>query len=348
MTDVPNYLKDHAETYKRSPHQANLEWFANARFGLFLHYGLYSQLARGEWVMHHEKIPADEYAKLAETFDPSGFDAEFIADLAVEAGMSYVNLTACHHEGFCLWGSKVEPFNSVNVCGRDLVGELAAACDARGLGFFAYFTHCLNWRLPFSDPQRHPLMGGQEAPPPSAEEIAEFWRWSHGCIREICQLPVPLAGVWLDIIRMYYTNPERVPIEQTYELIGRQRPEALIAFKQGATGTEDFASPERSFRSLGEPLRKAGLEQAAQRADAAWEANRHKHNEICMTLQRGAWGYQEDAEHLDADALGAELDYAGKHNCNLLANTGPLPDGSIHPDDVASLREVGRRLANSR
>ena len=139
MTGCPRYLKDFEETWNRDPHAANLAWFEQAEYGLFMHYGLYSQLGRHEWVMQREAIPVAEYEKLFETFDPSGFDADCITDLAIDAGMRYVNITSCHHEGFCLWNSATEPFNSMNACGRDLVRELGEACDRKGLGFFTCY-----------------------------------------------------------------------------------------------------------------------------------------------------------------------------------------------------------------
>ena len=135
-----------------------------------------------------------------------------------------------------------------------------------------------------------------------------------------------------------------MPIKETYDLVRSMRPETLISYKQGATGEEDFASPEHSFRSQGHVYRKMDNEAAAVRADDAWEINRHKHNEICTTLQTGGWGYNSEGEHCDADAIWEKLHHALTNNCNLLANVGPLPDGSIHPADVKSLREVGKRI----
>ena len=117
MKTCPNYLKDFSDLWDTDPHAANLAWFKQAEFGLFMHYGLYSQLARQEWVMLNEAIPTAEYEKLFETFDPSAFDAEAITDLALDAGMRYVNITTCHHEGFCLWDSATEPFNAKQACG---------------------------------------------------------------------------------------------------------------------------------------------------------------------------------------------------------------------------------------
>lgn len=121
-----------------------------------------------------------------------------------------------------------------------------------------------------------------------------YWDYAQACIRELCALGAPLAGVWLDIIRAYHLIPDLIPIEQTYDVIREAWPETLISFKQGATGTEVFAAPEFHFASQGDQLRKQGRPDAAAIADAAWEANGHKPNEICMTLQEGGWGYKAD------------------------------------------------------
>ena len=347
----PAYLAEYQSTWDRNPRQANLEWFSQARFGLFLHYGLYSQLGRGEWALFHEKIPLNEYEKLYDTFDPKGFDADFITDLACDAGMRYVNLTSIHHEGFALWDSTVEPWNSMNAAGRDLVGELAEACDRKGLGFFTYFTYMINWRHPFSLPQELFRMGrpAYDHDEPryrltSLEQYDVFLDSMHGLLEELLAIPHPLAGMWLDIIAAYYLNPDLVPVDRTYALIRERRPETLISFKNGATGEEDFGSPEHSGTSQGDRYREQGLFDAADRADRAWELTKHKHNEICSTLQDRGWGNNEGARHLTADEVWGFLGYAGSINCNLLLNTGPLADGSIHEGDAKTLREVGRRI----
>lgn len=349
----PRYLNAYSPIWDRDPHDANMAWFRDAGWGLFIHFGLYSMMGAGEWVQFRRQVPVGEYATLSNTFTARGFDAGLIADLACEAGMKYITLVSCHHEGFCLWDSPGEPFNSVrSPCGRDLVAELAAACDRRGLGFFTYYTFMLNWRFP-RGLGRSSLEAARPAyarpQPEYLEESEDAFRqhyvpYMQGQIRELLTRVRPLAGMWLDIIMAYYLRPDLVPVESTYKLIRALRPECLLSFKQGATGTEDFGTPEQHFHSLGEVFRKNGNLEAAARADEAWAKNRGKHNEICATLQKGAWGYQSDAEHLTADEIWGLLGHARAHDCNLLANVGPLPDGSIHPADIASLRAVGRRL----
>jgi alpha-L-fucosidase len=148
----------------------------------------------------------------------------------------------------------------------------------------------------------------------------------------------------LDIIAGYYRAPDLVPIAATYELIKNARPETLISFKQGATGTEDYAAPEHSANSMAEVMRRQGNLRGAELAATAWEANKSKHNEICMTLQRQGWGYAEQAEHLGVDEVLGLLANALANNCSMLANTGPLPDGSIHDGDATTLRAAGERI----
>lgn len=150
MKNCPKYLLPYEELWKKDPHAANLEWFRNARYGLFMHYGLYSMLHKKEWVLYREQIPLKEYEALKEAFTAHNFDADKITDLAIAAGMKYITITACHHEGFCLWDSKIEPFNSMNSpAKRDLIRELSEACERKGLGFFVYYTFMLNWRYPY-------------------------------------------------------------------------------------------------------------------------------------------------------------------------------------------------------
>lgn len=351
MKSCPRFLRDHEEQWRTDPRRANLAWFKEARYGLFLHYGLYSQLGRGEWVQFHEKIRPDEYDQLFSTFNPRNFDADLITDLALEAQMRYVNLTCMHHEGFALWRSKREEWNSWNACRRDLVAELAEACDRKGLGFFTYFTHVLNWRHPYALPPELLFAGrpAYEGGDPryllrESAEHAVLIDYFEDLMKELLDLPYPVAGLWLDIIKAYYERPEFIPIERTYAMIRERRPEVLISFKQGATGTEDFAAPEYTGNSLGARLRAEGKIEAAERADRAWERNKDKRNEICVTLQESAWGYKADVRHRTPDEVWAILAYADSINCNLLLNTGPLADGSIHDGDARTLREVGRRI----
>lgn len=336
-----------------STRHENLEWFTKARFGLFMHYGVYSILGRGEWVQQREAIPVAEYAKLQQKFTADRFDADTIAAMAEAAGMKYVTLTARHHDSFCLFKTGQTDFNSLkSPARRDLIGELTAACRKRGLGIFYYYSYALDWRHPFFYSREYGL-ASKNAPWPAArpeyktpepayrfrepKDFEKYIRFVHAQLRELLTQYGPISGIWLDPIMGYYCRPELFPIGETYAMIRRLQPQCLICFKQGANGEEDFVAPERTLA----PHRLGG-----EVARKVWEKNGKKLPEICDTLQERVWGYQQrdDRKHRDADWVMKTLEYCRSIHGNLLLNTGPLPDGSIHTDDEATLREVGRRL----
>jgi len=344
--EVPSHLKGFEALWAENPRRAAIEWFKQARFGLFMHYGLYSLLGHGEWVMLREKIPVAEYVKLKDRFKAERFDAEAICDLALEAGMKYVNLTSRHHDSFCLFATRQTDYNSVqSPCGRDLVGELVAACRKRGLGCFLYYSYAADWKHPYFYPREEGWQSARPAydkPEPTylykkPEDFKHYIDFCHAQLRELLTQYGPIAGIWLDPIMGLYARPDLFPIHQTYRLIRSLQPHCLISFKQGANGDEDFVAPERKSGS-----HRAGTELS----NRVWEMNRGKPAEICNTLQPHAWGYDDrnEGKHRTADDVIEMLAEAGAINANLLLNTGPLPDGSIHPDDVRTLREVGRRL----
>ena len=353
-TAVPAYLRDYESQYARDPAAAARAWFANAGRGLFLHYGLYSLLGRGEWVMWHEKIPLAEYEKLTGQFRAEKFDAAAITDLALAAGMKYVNITTRHHDSFCLFASKHSDYYSVNAAARrDLVGELAAECNRKRLELFLYYSYALDWRHPFFYParflnERKPHFKG---PQPHCqwkkdEDSKIYIDFVHGQLRELLTNYGPIAGIWFDPMSGYLARPDLFPIDETYKMIRQWQPQTLISFKQGATGSEDFAAPERGAAGFAtEHIRRRYGAKSAEIATRAWQANSGKHNEICNTLQDGAWGYDKksDGRHRGPDDVAKMLADAAVAKCNLLLNTGPLGDGSIHPDDVRTLQAIGKR-----
>lgn len=145
-----------------------LAWWTDARFGLMIHWGVYAALGGywrgerveglGEWIRWHGKIPAEEYAKVAADFDPKDFDADAWARLAAAAGMRHLVFTAKHHDGFALFDSAVDRFNSVRHArfGRDAVAELAAACRRHGVKFGLYYSHAIDWND--SDAAQRPVL----------------------------------------------------------------------------------------------------------------------------------------------------------------------------------------------
>ncbi len=351
---VPSYLEDYAETYAADPHAAALEWFADAQLGLFMHYGVMSLHGHGDWGLYTQAMPLDEYDKLREQFTAERFDADFITDLALDAGARYVNITAKHHDGFCLWDSAAEPeFNSVKApAGRDLIAELAEQCAAKKLGFFIYYSYGLDWRHPyfFTNDYFDRARPAYDQPDPRHKfsEPADFQKYiktAHAHIRELLTNYGPVAGMWFDPLMSYLSSPEMFPIRETYALIRELQPQALISFKAGATGDEDFAAPERTG-SLGmkKVADRLGPEAAALHQQVV-EKNAEKHNEICDTLSWSwAWHTKNEEVHATPDDVLAKLAEAHRRGYNLLINTGPRPSGEIPPEDVQTLRAVGETL----
>ena len=345
-TRCPGHLRDYAATYRNDPRQASTTWFRDAEFGLFMHYGLYSLLGRGEWVMLREKIPVREYEKLKDDFTAENFDADAITDLALDAGMKYVNITSRHHDSFCLFRTKETDYQSLNSpAKRDLIAELAEACQRKELGLFLYYSYAADWRHPYFYPREAGWKNARpayETPEPTYlwkedQDFEHYITFVHNQLRELLTQYGPLAGIWLDPIMGYYSRPDLFPVDETYALIRSLQPHCLISFKQGANGDEDFAAPER----------KAGaIKRGGDVALRAWEKNQGKPLEFCNTLQPGWWGYNADAngKHRTPDDVMEMLSDAAQRNANLLLNVGPLPDGAIHPEDIRTLREVGRRV----
>ena len=345
---VPAWLADNPEAYARDPRAAAIEWMRRAKYGLFLHYGLYSLEGRHEWLQLREKIPVATYARLKDRFTAEKFDADAIAALAVEAGMKYINITTRHHDSFCLFHTKQTDFNSVNSpAKRDLVLELAEACRKHKLGLSLYYSHGRDWRHPHAP--NNDQWGGSARPnyqPPEPgyaygkdHDLNKYLDFMTAQITELLTQYGPIMAIWLDgiatplqrvnakgkIVKSQPNRPDNAPefrCQDLYDHIHSLQPQVMVSYKQGLLGTEDFFAPEH--KSIENP--------------------KNKPMEICSTLQKGSWGYKKDAPRLTPDEAWRKLVEARQAKANLLLNTGPLPDGSIDATDAATLRAVGARL----
>ncbi len=329
---TPSYLKGYESLYAKDPRAAAIEWFRKARFGLFMHYGLYSIPGRHEWVQLREKIPVAEYAKFAREFRAERFDAGQIARMAVDAGMRYITITTRHHDSFCLFQTKHTDFHSVNAPSRrDLIAELAKACDQHALGLCLYYSHGRDWKHPHAP--NNDEWGGSARPkydPPepsyaygTAHKLDKYLEFMTAQITELLTNYGPIASIWLDGIAVPLAGDRsKFRCEELYRHIRGLQPQVLVSYKQGLLGTEDYLAPEHKgvANTSGKPM------------------------EICTTLQVAGWGYMKTSRHLNADEAMEKLRAAGEMKANLLLNTGPLPDGSIHPEDLATLAEMGRRI----
>ena len=345
MTEVPAYLQPHSDLYATNPRKAAIEWFRNARYGLFLHYGLYSLVGRHEWVQLREKITVAEYAKLADQFRADKFDADAIARFACDCGMRYVNLTTRHHDSFCLWDTAETDFKSTNTpCGRDLVAELAEACREHGLGLCLYYSHGRDWRHPHAP--NNDQYGGSARPlyePPEptyatgeSHDLQKYVDFMSAQVTELLTNYGPIAAIWLDGIAVPLNgDADAFHCQELYDVVHSLQPQTLVSYKQGLLGTEDFFAPEHGI-PVGQEAKRAGKMTA--------EDNRPR--EICTTMCPKSWGYLEAGrgEHKTVQEVWDTLKNAGAAKANLLLNSGPMPDGSIDPEDEPVLREVGRRI----
>jgi len=286
----------------------NLEWFQNARYAMFIHFGLYSLLGHGEWVMNRERILPDEYRKLADQFKPDNFNAEAICSLAKEAGMKYIVFTTMHHDGFRMYDSDLSDFCSTKTAAqRDFVAEMIAATKKHDLKIALY--HSLNnW---FDSPD------GVDALEDKAKyEI--FIENTFNRIRELLTKYNPVDIMWYDGWWPFHADGWQS--EKMNEMVSSIQPQIIINGRNGLEG--DYATPERHMTAP-DPWRP-------------WEA--------CMTMN-DSWGYNKwDTNWKSVKDIIKMLITASQGNGNLLMNIGPMGDGTIPEESVQRLKKVGEWL----
>ncbi len=311
--------------------QAFTRW-QDYKFGMFIHWGLYALLERGEWVMFKEQIDVDEYRKLSDDFHAESFDPNIWAETAKAAGMKYMVLTSRHHDGFSLFDSPSSfgAFTSMHAaCKRDIVAAYTRACREAGLGVGLYYSP-MDWRFP-----------GFFAPKMYAKSAQAMKEQCHGQIDELMSNYGKIDILWYDggndcwlaharDIRhqgeVQYTreNPQCPNFwdgDRLDELVRTKQPEILINERIGAMNHADFYISEG----------KVGKYNFAQ----PWES--------CFTLA-GAWGYCKGATPTPLRECVQMLIQTVVGGGNLLLNVGPRPDGRIEDNQVARLKEIGEWL----
>ena len=293
------------------PQAKRLQWWQEARFGMFIHWGLYAQLGRHEWVMNRERIPLAEYEKLAATWNPKPRAAREWAALAKKAGMKYMVMTTKHHEGFCLWDSKQTDYNAAR-CGpgRDLVREYVEACREFGLKIGFYYS-LMDWHHPD---------GARCAKDEAARR--RFCDFTAGCVRELMSNYGKIDILWYDVA-WPLDSAEKWESASRNAMARALQPHLLIDNRSWLD--EDFGTPEEHA--------------TAEKKGRAWEA--------CMTFN-GSWGTMPSAIDWRSvrEVLGLLNTCAGGFG-NLLLNIGPAPDGSVPPEATERLTAVGRWLAKN-
>jgi alpha-L-fucosidase len=276
---------------------------------MFIHWGLYAIVGHGEWVMNRERIPLNEYVKLAGMFRADKYNPKEWAQLAVDAGMRYMVLTTKHHEGFCLWNSRLCKFNAVNSAAkRDLLAEFVEAVRGAGLKVGLYYS-LGDWY----NPDWAAGWKGDEA----AEK--RFIDYTHGLVEELVTNYGRIDIMWYDLPQCYTAAEWR-----SVELNARVRElQPHIVINNRAMTPEDFGTPEQHISARGE--------------GRMWEA--------CMTLNE-KWGYcPYDTGYKSPRQVVELLAVVASGAGNLLLNVGPDPRGQIPVQAQEILRRVGKWLA---
>ncbi len=312
------------------PTAANLEarrWFQDAKFGLFIHWGVYSVLGDGEWVMNNQKIPISEYEKLPPQFNPTRYDPAEWVRLAKEAGMRYITITSKHHDGFAMWDSKVSDYDIVDRTPykKDVLKMLADEYHKQGIKLFFYHSH-LDWHHPDYYPRgRTGLTAGR----PESGDWYRYLDYMDAQIRELLTGYGPIGGIWFD---GWWDKPKADwRLQKTYQLIHSLQPAALVGnnHHQPPFEGEDFQMFEKDLPGQN----TAGFNAESKVGSLPLET--------CETINR-AWGYNKsDTRYKSTRELIHYLVRAAGHNANFLLNVGPRPDGTIQPEFVQRLREMG-------
>lgn len=316
------------------------QWYRDARFGMFIHWGIYSIPARGEWLRSNEEMPKEEYEVFADEFTAENYNPKEWARLAKKAGMKYAVLTAKHHDGFCLYDTKLTDFKSTNgPSKRDLVKEFLDAFRAEGIKVGLYFS-IIDWRhpdFPHYGDKIHP-MRNNEAFKNDDRDFDRYLEFMHGQVRELLTMYGKLDLMWYD----FSYGPmkcEKWKADKLIEMVRELQPHIIIDNRLEGSAEDagsirtlnptpysgDFASPEQMIPP-GCICDEAGT-------PIPWEA--------CVTLNNN-WGYRSQDLHYKSPKLVVRtLVECVSKGGNLILNVGPTAKGEIPKESVKILEEVG-------
>ncbi|MBZ5620440.1 MAG: alpha-L-fucosidase [Acidobacteriia bacterium] len=309
------------------------DWFQDAKFGLFIHWGVYSVLGKGEWVMNNTRMPVGEYERLPARFNPVKYDpAQWVA-LAKQAGMRYITITSKHHDGFAMFGTRQSKWNIVDATpyGKDVLKPLSEECSRQGIRLFFYHSH-LDWH----HPDYYPLgRTGHYSDRPEGGDFNRYLDYMDAQLTELLTGYGDIAGIWFDGI--WDRRDADWRLRRTYDLIHKLRPAALIGNNHHLApfAGEDFQMFEKDLPGNN----TAGFNAEATIGNLPLET--------CETIN-SAWGYNsEDQRFKSTGQLIQYLAKAAGNNANFLLNVGPKPDGVIQDEFQTRLKEIGTWLGKN-
>jgi alpha-L-fucosidase len=334
-------LRAQTASYTAAP--GNLDarkWFADAKFGLFIHWGPFSVPGAGEWVMNERKITVKNYTRLMHFFNPIEFNAEQWVSMAKNAGMKYITLITRHHDGFSMWDTKYSDFNIMNSpYKKDIVKLMADECHKQGIRLFLYYS-LLDWRR--EDYPRETGRTGKYSGRTGKGDYAHYLQFMKNQLTELLSNYGEIAGIWFDG-HWDQTAPEgekdrnsRIDwhYNEIYGLIHQLQPQCLIGNNHHLTPFpgEDFQMFERDLP--GENKSGLSFQQASEQLPL----------ETCETINN-SWGFNiTDTSYKTPEQLIHYLAKAGGLGANLLLNIGPMPNGEIQPEFIERLAYMGSWL----
>ncbi|MBB5020066.1 alpha-L-fucosidase [Chitinivorax tropicus] len=316
------------------------QWFSNAKYGLFIHWGPFSIPGAGEWVMDEKKITVDSYSRLQDFFNPTEFNAAEWVGLAKKSGMKYITFVARHHDGFSLWDTKYSDFNIMNTpYKKDILKQIADECHKQGIKLFVYYS-LLDWRR--EDYAWKTGRTGQSSGRKTQGKWEDYLTFMKNQLTEILTQYGKIDGIWFDG-HWDQTNPEghadrtsRIDwrYDEIYSLIHRLQPQTLIGNNHHLSPFpgEDFQMFERDLP--GENTAGLSFQKPSEKLPL----------ETCETINN-SWGFNlADNTFKSTETIIHYIVKASALGANLLLNIGPMPNGKIQPEFTERLLEAGKWL----
>lgn len=291
------------------------DWFFEKRYGMFVHWGLYSIPGWHEQHQWRARVARNEYEKLAQQWNPVKFNPEQWLDLMEEAGMKYLTITTKHHDGFCLWHTSQTKFSTANTpYKKDIIGMLADACHERKIPLCLYYS-IADWNHPnYPNQGRHHELPLQPQDSPDWDKYMDFLKAQ---VRELCTNYGEIHGFWWDM------NVPQFKDSSVNDMIRKLQPKAVInnrGFDEG-----DFGTPERDYDNV------------------ATEAKSFdRMTEACQSVGMESWGFKKDEDYYSDRHLISSIDRYLSREANYLLNVGPTGEGVIPPEAQAILRRIGQ------